>query len=170
MTDRPAGVTVRQAVVADWPTMRAVRLAALADAPTAFITTLAEAESYPDQLWRDRIAAHPHFLLELDGEPAGMSVALHGPHFAEVVGVWVHPAARGRGAVEALIDAVAGWAQGQGLAELRLWVVVGNARAEGAYGRAGFVRTGNAQPVPGRRQETEVEMALVLPPDRGAAG
>jgi GNAT superfamily N-acetyltransferase len=151
-------VDVRRVAPDEWQTVRQVRLAALADAPSAYLTTLAEAQAYPDQLWQDRIAGNPHFIATVDGEAVGKAVVIAGTAGPEVVAVWVAPRSRGSGVIEALLDAAVGWAQEQGEAALRLWVVDGNDRAERAYARYGFQRTGGRQPVPGRPDETEVEM------------
>ncbi|MGZ4597242.1 MAG: GNAT family N-acetyltransferase [Actinomycetes bacterium] len=155
-------VVVRRIEPADWVSFRAVRIAALADAPYAFITTVSQAERYPEQLWRDRIAGNPHFLAEVDGASVGMAVVVAREEAPELVGVWVHPDARGSGVIEALIDASVSAARDEGSEELRLWVVEGNERAERAYARYGFSRTGETLAVPGRPDETEVEMVLSL--------
>jgi RimJ/RimL family protein N-acetyltransferase len=54
-------------------------------------------------------------------------------------GVYVRPAARGSGALEALVDAVSDWAAPD---PLTLHVHVDNARAHAAYLRLGFQETG----------------------------
>ncbi len=61
---------------------------------------------------------------------------------AFVVGVYVRPAARGTGAIDALLAAAAEWAAAQGLDRLDLDVHRDNHRAQGAYRRAGFEPTG----------------------------
>jgi GNAT superfamily N-acetyltransferase len=155
-------VVVRRLGPDDWATQRALRLAALTDAPLAFLTTLADAQQHPEQLWRDRIADSPHFVADVDGEPSGMTVVVLTDGQPEAVGVWVRPEARGSGAIEALLDAASSWAADQGHRRLGLWVVDGNARAERAYARYGFTRTGRSQPVPGRPDEVEVEMVRPL--------
>ena len=155
-------VVVRRVAPDEWPAFREIRLAALGDAPQAYLTTLAEAQAYPEQLWRDRIAANPHFLATVDGVAVGMTVVIATDNGREIVSVWVAPDARGRGVIEALIDAAVGWAGDQGDAQLGLWVVEGNERAERAYARYGFSRTGRTQPVPGRPDEIEVEMTYAL--------
>jgi GNAT superfamily N-acetyltransferase len=157
-------VDVRRVVPDEWQTSREIRLAALADAPYAFITTLAEARAHPEQLWRDRIADNPHFLAFLDDEPVGSTVVIPTDVGRHVVGVWVAPAARGQGVIDALIGAAVTWSREQGDSELGLWVVEGNERAERAYSRCGFRRTGGTQPVPGRPDEIELEMTYVHPP------
>jgi len=50
--------------------------------------------------------------------------------------------------------------------ELHLWVVVGNAAACAAYDRAGFVATGDQQPVKGDDHRIEERMVVALH-DRG---
>lgn len=153
-------VVVRRVARNEWQTFREVRLAALADAPYAYLTTLAEAQAQPDQLWQDRIAANPHFLATVDGVAAGMTVVIATDSGREMVAVWVAPDARGRGVIEALIDAAVSWAREQGDGRIGLWVVEGNERAERAYARYGFTRTGRSQPVPGRPDEIEMTYAL----------
>jgi GNAT superfamily N-acetyltransferase len=155
-------VAVRRLLPDDWATQRDLRLAALADAPSAFITTLVEARDYPEQLWRDRIDDNPHFVVDIDGVPSGMAVVLVHEGQAHLVGVWVRPGARGSGAIEALLDRASSWAAGQGHRDISLFVVDSNLRAERAYARYGFRRTGRTQPVPGRPEETEVEMVRSL--------
>ena len=155
-------VDVRRVVPDEWQTLREIRLAALADAPDAYLTTLAEAQAYPDDLWRDRIADNPHLVATVDGVAVGLTVVLDTGEGREMVAVWVAPEARGHGVIEALIDASVSWARDEGDKELGLWVVDGNERAERAYARYGFTRTGRTQPVPGRPDEIEVEMTYAL--------
>jgi GNAT superfamily N-acetyltransferase len=155
-------VVVRRLVPDDWETQRDLRLAALADSPSAFVTTLEQARQAPEQQWRDRIENSPHFVAYVDGEPAGMAVGYVDEGQGHVVGVWVAPPARGSGAIEALLDATSEWAAGAGLERLRLWVVDTNDRARRAYERYGFSATGRAQPVPGRPEQTELEMVRRL--------
>jgi GNAT superfamily N-acetyltransferase len=155
-------VVVHRVAPDEWQTFREIRLAALADAPDAYLTTLAEAQAQPAALWQDRIVANPHFLAKVDGVTVGMTVVIAADNGREIVAVWVAPDARGRGVIEALIDAAVSWARDQGDAQLGLWVVEGNERAERAYARYGLTRTGRTQPVPGRPDEMEVEMTYAL--------
>jgi predicted GNAT family acetyltransferase len=153
---------VRRAEADDWRTVRHVRLAALTDSPDAFITTLVEAERYPDSLWQQRVAATAHFLAFVHDQPAGMAVVIPDDPSPQLVGVWVSPDFRGSGAVDGLVRAAADEVVRQGYDELRLWVVTGNRRAERAYTRAGFHPTGRTQPVPGRPHDVELEMSRAL--------
>lgn len=61
---------------------------------------------------------------------------------ADVVGVYVRPAHRGAGVIDALLDAVAGWAASVGGGSLTLDVHAHIHRAQAAYLRAGFTPTG----------------------------
>jgi RimJ/RimL family protein N-acetyltransferase len=155
-------VVVRRAEPDDWATQKVLRLAALADAPDAFIVTLSEARAYPDSLWQQRIVDNPHLHVLVDGRPVGMAVLLDRAGHGELVGVWVDPAARGTGAVDALVAAAIELATSSGQPRINLWVVEGNDRAERAYARNGFVRTGATQPVPGRPSAIECEMSRPL--------
>jgi GNAT superfamily N-acetyltransferase len=155
-------VAVRRVEPDEWQTFRDIRLAALADAPSAYLTTLAEAQAQPDQLWRDRIAENPHFLAFVDGTAVGMTVVIATDLGRHIVAVWVAPQARGSGVIEALIEAAVDWSRAQGDTALGLFVVDGNERARRAYARCGFQLSGRTQPVPGRPGEIELEMTLPL--------
>jgi RimJ/RimL family protein N-acetyltransferase len=156
-------VVVRRVVPDEWQTFRDIRLAALADAPDAFVTTLAQAEAYPEQRWRSHTSEGGTMLGWRDGEPVGL-VAVYVPDDQpHLVMMWVKPAARGSGVAEALIDAVLAWAGERHADHVGLWVVEGNERAERAYAKYGFRRTGRSQPVPGRPDEVEHEMIYALP-------
>jgi ribosomal protein S18 acetylase RimI-like enzyme len=82
-----------------------------------------------------------------------------GPGVAQLVSMWVDPAARGRGVGDLLVRQVLGWARAHGFAEVRLWVSEGNEHAERLYARHGFQRTGAEQPVRGKAGVMELGMA-----------
>ncbi|THF71223.1 GNAT family N-acetyltransferase [Deinococcus sp. Arct2-2] len=116
-----APLTVRALTAADAPAYRAVRLASLENDPAAFITTAAEfaARSLPDvtaQLAPTELAVTFGAFAEADLVGL-LTVACESrptlAHRANVFGVSVLPAARGRGAGAALLDA--------GLAQIRIW-------------------------------------------------
>ncbi|MDL4820589.1 GNAT family N-acetyltransferase [Actinomadura opuntiae] len=154
--------TVRLLEVEDWSLYRSVRLASLADAPEAFCSTLAREEAFAPEVWRERVAARNTYLAETEDGPGGVVAVVPGEDgAAELVGMWVAPAARGRGVGDLLVRAALDWTAERGLSELRLWVVEGNSRAERLYARHGFARTGVTQPH--RPGEKQFEMAHVLP-------
>jgi GNAT superfamily N-acetyltransferase len=161
MSDRPlpAGVAVLRARAEDWRRIRDFRLEALRDpmASVAFLETVQEAAAHPDDYWRARVAARSEgddsaqFLAERDGELIGsLAVFLREagtPDYFEripeidlptVVGVYVPPASRGLGVIDALLAAAAGWARARGDRQLTLDVHESNLAAIRAYERAGF--------------------------------
>ncbi|GAA2144924.1 GNAT family N-acetyltransferase [Actinomadura napierensis] len=153
--------TVRLLEVEDWSLYRSVRLTSLADAPEAFCSTLAREEAFTPDVWRDRLSARNTYLAETADGPGGLvAVVPEEDGTAELVGMWVAPAARGRGVGDLLVRAALDWTAEHGLPELRLWVVEGNRRAERLYSRHGFARTGDTQPH--RPGEEQFEMAHVL--------
>jgi len=131
----------------DWPTWRQLRLAALAEAPYAFGSRLADwqGEGDREERWRARLGIPGSFdvVAVLDGEPAGMASGVPaGAGTAELISMWVSPAARGHGIGDHLVQAVARWARRAGSEVLRLAVARGNESATALYRRNGFQLTG----------------------------
>ncbi len=159
-----ASYVVRVATEDDWRVLREVRLRALADAPTAFETTLAQAQSFPEERWRARSrgsAASRDFLAFARTQPEAVGMAglsVEDPGVGDIISVWVHPGHRGQHLATALVDATLRFARDLGLARLRLWVTEGNVAAETLYARLGFVFTGARQPIPTRPHVHEREM------------
>lgn len=155
----PEGVVVRRVRAEDWRRIREFRLEALRDpmASVAFLETVEEAAAHPDDYWRDRVAERAEgddsaqFLAERDGELLG-SVAVFvrqagTPDYFEripeidlptVVGVYVAPAGRGHGVIDALLAAASDWARTRGHRQITLDVHEINVSAIRAYERAGF--------------------------------
>ncbi|OHV34641.1 MULTISPECIES: GNAT family N-acetyltransferase [Pseudofrankia] len=142
---------VRRITESDGTRLREVRLAALADAPAAFWQTFDGEAARPHDDWHRRAVraatgdGHATFLLERDGEPAGM-VDVHrpsmAPEFREFAAMWVAPAVRGTGAADLLIEGALAWARSVGAIGIRLWVEVANHAAQRAYRRHGFQQIG----------------------------
>lgn len=135
---------------------REVRLAALAEAPYAFGSTLARELAFADEVWQQRLssATAASFLAWQHEQPVGTATGkVDDPddEFAvagawQLVGMWVDPRARGLGASDGLVHAVASHARAQGSAEwLVLWVTEVNGRARSFYQRLGFAPTGARQ-------------------------
>ncbi|MET7946024.1 GNAT family N-acetyltransferase [Micromonospora sp. NPDC005324] len=128
----------------DWPTWRELRLAALAEAPGAFGSRLADWQGDGDreQRWRDRLSILDslNLVAVLGGRPVGMAsgVPTPDPLTLDLISMWVHPDARGRGVGDRLVNEVARWAWERGGEQLRLAVMPDNARAKSLYHRAGF--------------------------------
>jgi ribosomal protein S18 acetylase RimI-like enzyme len=127
----------------EWETFRDLRLRALREAPSAFGSRYDNWVQAPDSRWRDRLANVPfNVVARRDGELVGMaSGVLDGEDGAELISMWVDPAARGAGVAAALVAAVVEWSTGAGRTTY-LMVRSDNARAMAAYVRAGFIDLG----------------------------
>ncbi len=180
-----APYTVRPVRAHEWQEARALRLAALTDAAAAvaLLTTYDDAAARPDAFWREQTrassldageeaSARQFVAISEDGTWVGSAVALveevgqrdyagsvvdH--RGGAVVGVYVRPEHRGRGVMEDVLDAVAGWLRDRGLPRARLTVHADNARARRLYEKAGFRATGR-QFTSSIGPEIEMETAL----------
>jgi ribosomal protein S18 acetylase RimI-like enzyme len=84
---------------------------------------------------------------------------------AELVGLWVAPAARGQGIGRQLVVEARDWVRSHGCARLTLWVADDNATARGLYAALGFRPTGETGAFPPPREHLrEHEESLALPP------
>lgn len=112
---------------------------------------------------------------EEEGEPVGMGSGVpvsssagdgsgnpDGGGVVEVISVWVHPKARGKGVGDRLLQGIEAWAVGEGKTVMRLSVMPSNAAAVGLYRRNGLRETGREgdEPAPGREREVEMEKVL----------
>jgi GNAT superfamily N-acetyltransferase len=159
-------IEIRRIGPDDWKQLRAARLAALQDSPAAFESTYEGSLRIDEDEWRCRAAARAVFLAFDGPDPVGLAIgfadAQTRPGSRDLVSMWVAPAVRGRGVAGQLIESVAEWARADGAHELHLWVVVGNSSARAAYDRAGFVASGEQQPVRGAGQRVEERMVRRL--------
>lgn len=154
---------VRRVRVDEWERVRDLRLDAVRDpaAAIAFLHSFEEESAHDDAFWQQRAAgassgdAVAQFIAEAGGEWIGTLSVLrraagstdhHGRAVAssrgDVVGVFIRQGNRGRGVIDALLNAAAEWAASLGDATLTLDVHADNARAQAAYRRAGFADTG----------------------------
>jgi GNAT superfamily N-acetyltransferase len=170
-------VLVRETVAADWQALRDIRLEALRNAPEAFGSTYEREIDRPEAHWRERIARGGTFLafldensalpevnaLTKDSAPAGLAGGyLEDPDTAELVSMYVRPQARGHAVGEALVAAVARWAEAKHAKSLHLWVTETNAPARQLYERCGFSPTAERQPLPSNPSLGEIAMTLPL--------
>ncbi|MFJ9615549.1 GNAT family N-acetyltransferase [Streptomyces noursei] len=163
--------SVRPLEVEDWARYRTLRLAALADAPQAFGSTLEREQAFTQEQWRARLARRGQFVAEDGGEACGLiGVVPEAPGIAQVVSMWVHPSARGRGTADLLLLTALRWAQDHGFPRVELWVTEGNAPAERLYARHGFQRTGRVQLVREGEPGREFRMARSGPAGDDRAG
>lgn len=167
-------VEIREVGPDAWATWRILRQTALAEAPYAFGSRLADWQGASDveQRWRDRLAlpGSHNLLAMLDGRAVGMASGVPGPDpsVAGLVGMWVAPAARGRGVGDSLIEEIEGWARSAGALAIRLTVSDGNGRASGLYERNGFLATGEVEVTDGRVEHVWVKP--ISPGSPGSAG
>src|SRR6185295_13525043 len=129
------GVEVRPVRPDEAAALKALRLRALAEAPLAFGSTLAREAAFTDDLWAERAAATDErcvFVALDEGRWVGLATALaHAPDQPgpSLGGMFVDPAYRGRGIVDALLDAAAGWVREHGGRTLYLWATSTNTPA-----------------------------------------
>jgi GNAT superfamily N-acetyltransferase len=167
---------VRQATGEDWAVLRDIRLEALSRAPDAFASSYAREAAFTEQDWRGRLSDRTVTLFGYTATaaladpadpaavaaPAGLAGVVIEGGDADLVSMYVRPAARGTGVAAALIDVAAGWARDRGHAALFLWVTESNLAAVRLYQRVGFSPTGERQPLPSNPSLTELRMGLVL--------
>jgi GNAT superfamily N-acetyltransferase len=143
----------------EWKIWKHQRLAALANAPYAFSSKLADWENASEQRWRDRLSICGGYqvVASLEDTIVGMAggILLDESDTAELVSMWVSPAARGRGIGDALVAAVEEWAYGSGATTIKLSVVEDNHSARKLYLRNGFVdvefESGDVEEINGER-------------------
>ena len=158
------GIEVRPVRPDEAAALKALRLRALAEAPLAFGSTLAREAAFTDDIWAERAAAtHERCVfVALDGGRwVGIATALaHAPDQPgpALVGMFVDPAQRGRGVVDALLDAAAGWVREHGGRALYLWATSTNTPAIRAYTRCGFHPTGDSRPLAHTPSLSEIRM------------
>jgi ribosomal protein S18 acetylase RimI-like enzyme len=161
-------VEIRRIRPDEWPRWREVRLRMLREAPAFFSTRYEDAVRQPEETWREWVAgadgeSKALFCAEEDGTWLGVVGAFLRVNAAEaqLVSLWAAPEARGRGLAPALVRAVAAWADERGCERVVLFVQEANEPARRLYEKLGFRRTGERDPMPGRRGFKLVVMADV---------
>jgi GNAT superfamily N-acetyltransferase len=153
---------VRRLLTGEIDLLRDVRLRALRDAPYAFGSTYERESAFGPEEWAQRIAT-PVFAALDDGRALGMAGGYVDERQETVLwGMWVDPAARGRGLAEPLVEAVVAWARSTGAPRLELSVTDRAPAAAALYRRLGFVPTGETRPLASDPSITEVLMSRAL--------
>jgi len=142
-----SALVVRVSTAADANEIRRLRLEALQDAPAAYGTRYEEVVEWSEAQWLEMATSPTSFVVFLDGQMVG--IARGGTHDGEagstnrwLWGMYVTPAARGTGAAQELIGAVADWSGADGGTALCLYVSTAAPRARALYEKVGFVATG----------------------------
>jgi GNAT superfamily N-acetyltransferase len=160
-------VLVREVTPDDWEPLREMRLTALREAPYAFGATYAEEAAFTEEHWRDRLSGRRGVTffgyLPETTSPAGLAgVFRDRDGAADLLSMWVRPAARRHGVGEALVTAAADWAKARDYNALHLWVTETNAPARRLYQRCGFTPTGDWQPLPSDPALAEIRLRRLL--------
>ena len=135
---------VRRIRADEWRLLRDLRLRALRDAPWAFGATFEQEAALDDATWQQRVAdnaAGETSVVFVAGDGVGMAggyVPQPGRPVVRLWGMWIDPAARGRGLAEQLVEAVEGWARERGAEEYELACSEQAGAAFAAYTRMGF--------------------------------
>ena len=157
MTPSRAEIAIRVVGPDEWAAWRELRLAALAESPDAFSARLSDWQGPSDseRRWRERLTGPWHNVIaDLDARPVGMASGWlpdRGP--AELMSMWVDPAARGQGVGDVLVESVVAWATRQRPGEVVLRVRTVNRAASALYARHGFVESGLVATGPGEPAE-----------------
>lgn len=137
----------------DWSRYRAIRLAALGEPPDMFGSTLVREAALDEDEWRKR-AGHPATFI---ASRAGKDVGLAGVHDFDsqwqVVSMWITPAARGTGVVDAFMEACEQACLDACVSHLTLGVMEDNPAGRKAYERLGFTFTGQRHHIRDGRDE-----------------
>ena len=163
-------VELRRVVRDDWPALKALRLEALQEAPIAYCERYADAVRETDEGWQARTARGAEggdsfqVLAWLRDLPVATSVGYLDGDDAVLAAVYVTPACRGRGLLDAMVEQVAAWARTRSCPRLRLLVHESNLGAQRAYARLGFLPTGHREPYPLDPATDEVELVRDLEP------
>ena len=134
----------------DWERVREIRLASLQANPEAFGAKHESELIRPERFWRARLSKSD-FILASDesGDIGIMFVDQVDEDFASscwIRGCWVHPEARSKGVMRALIEYVDSQVQVKPWSEQGLGVWVDNYSAIKAYEFIGFENIGDPQP------------------------
>ena len=140
-----------------WQEAKRLRLEALRQDPAAFASSYEEAQIYADEVWMSRLTAafardgSMTLYAESEGKLLGMAGAawssrLKFRHVAEVYGVYVSPAMRGRGVgtklISALLDELAAQPR---IEKVKLSVTSSHEAAVRLYQGLGFEIVGTAK-------------------------
>jgi ribosomal protein S18 acetylase RimI-like enzyme len=145
---------------------RTIRLRALADAPQAFGARLDDEQSQDEAWWLQRLVGGAVFIAEDHTGPHGITTTRPDPEDPSVVDVfsmWVAPEHRRQGLGRRLLSAAVDWSRNTHARTVRIGVANDNDAAWELYLNAGFVPTGEKEPLLSdpTRQVSYLELTLV---------
>ncbi|MEV1132395.1 GNAT family N-acetyltransferase [Agromyces sp. NPDC049794] len=144
----------------DWRRLRTLRLAALAEWPEMFGSTLSRERAFGEDEWRQRAQRPSTFLASRHGDDVGPAGVHEFDGQWTVVSMWIAPAVRGSGIVDALMEACENTVREAGSDMITLGVLEDNRAGCSAYHRLGFRPTGRRDHV--RQDRYELWMAQPL--------
>ena len=163
-------IALRRATSDDWQAYREIRLRALREAPDAYGSMLERELEFDEALWRSRSGDSYLLFAMVDGRVVASVAGIPDRHESgsrEVVGMWVDPEVRGRGAAASLLEALVAWAMLEGAPAIALWVTDGNDVARRVYERGGFVATGQREQLRVGLEEQRMRRSLFDPARKG---
>jgi GNAT superfamily N-acetyltransferase len=152
-----ADVAVRAVGAGEGAHLRELRLSALSDAPEAFASSLEVEAARPESFWNELASASSAaregvVIVAVSGQKwiamAGSRWFDQSAGIVQLWGMWVEPAARGRGLGRMLVSTVATWAARRGAVALRLGVIDPAVEVASFYEHLGFKRTGETKLLP----------------------
>ncbi len=130
-----------------------LRLAALADSPHAFCATLAEALLRSNESWQEQTSSSASesdratFLAFKDNSPIGLAAIYRNiefPNTGDLIQVWLHPAHRGTGIAQSLINTLLVWARDNSFENIQTEVLNSNEGLLPFYENLGFLKIGKS--------------------------
>ena len=140
----------------DWDAYKALRLESLKDSPDSFGSTFEREIKFAETVWKSRLipsdnSVHILPLVALsNGTPIGLASGVkhtHKDETAHVYQMWVSKPYRGLGIGRNLLSKIETWAIALQLKSLSLAVTTSNSGAVSLYRSAGFVPSGNTEPL-----------------------
>jgi ribosomal protein S18 acetylase RimI-like enzyme len=162
-------LAIRLLTEADWITYRDLRLVALRSHPEAFGSTAEYEESLGDTWFQQVLRTNFVLAAFRDGAIVGLAAwrrnaVAKAAHVGAIWGMYVAPTERGRGAGQALLEAVIAHAA-PSVEALKLSVTTSNASAVALYERLGFAPYGvepGTLKIDGRYYDTELRIRWLI--------
>ena len=151
-------ITVRSLAADEGLLLKRLRLSALQESPDAFSPTFDAANLHDDEYWKQSAvktvasAEFDIFIAEMDGQPVGLvsgsvSGKAHETQTGHIGMMWADPKVRGSGVGRQLLNHVMDYLEKLDCLTIKLTVTETNQGAINLYESAGFIFTGNDEPL-----------------------